>query len=528
MLMALCSREIWHAVAAAGLGICLAMTAGMAANDLSVVIGQDAKQRLRNLCGSDSVKLVFQNKTYLYMVDFSPDSPEVRRIEGLSVGTNESFLPVISPDGKWIAYATGARDDGTGVPRSTAWIRELALSGTPVKVADTGFVPRFVQKSSRDTLQIVYSTNEDCPAQLPVQPPRCDRAGMTLARKIALPSRVVSAPRVICGTGSYYGGLSRDERYLCTGWLASAFEPLMIDLHNLSGGPKGMHAVQVINPATVRDTVVALSGCNPSRSPSAIFTDAMMFLDFGTPRLQAFGAQYPALGLWGVHAALFISRYGTWTHGIDTRCYWPPAEVHVYDPEDPAVIGQGEIVGMEWNHPEWSNHPYFATASLVLTRVYFTGGNWTSIPRAERLYLIDLRDGGLVKLLEAADTTIMADISVKNPFLWVKVPSNFKEDSSWLAGVKLTPRPLSVLPSFASQSADGEVELSHGLLTSSSRISQVEVFSVLGQQIYRIRPQEPRSVRLSSYGPFRPGVYFINVELSGGRNAVLRWNVADR
>ena len=66
-----------------------------------------------------------------------------------------------------------------------------------------------------------------------------------------------------------------------------------------------------------------------------------------------------------------------------------------------------------WHHCEWSNHPYFAAATLNIRRTW-EGTNATEYQ--EQIYLINLKDYS----------------GYHWPWLWVEKPSGFQEDPNWL------------------------------------------------------------------------------------------------
>ena len=196
---------------------------------------------LQALYGTTNIKVVFSYQNAFYFIDFSEATPQFRQISGVT----SAYLPVISSDGKWITFQTGtdAESPYTGALVGKIWMRELAETGTPVKVADTGYVPRFVQNTSVDTPEIVYATSVACPQGI------CYNAGQTLKRKmiaaVAQPTQVVNA------SGSYYGGLSWDNRYLNTGWEGGP-NGFMLDLQKAAGAPAATHTMHVQTIGTQR------------------------------------------------------------------------------------------------------------------------------------------------------------------------------------------------------------------------------------------------------------------------------------
>lgn len=482
-----------------------------------------ARNRIMELCGTSEVKLVFQIGVTLGYVDFSVESPQITTIPGVTGQGVFSYLPVISPDGKWIMFVQGARDDGSNVDSSSVWVTSLQAGESPKKILSKGYVPRFVHGRLGDTLEIVYGTSSDCPGT----PKRCDLDGTTIRQAIVPLTGHVGPEVSLYGNGSYYGGLSQDERYLCTGWMGSQIDVLMKDLRNRSLLPKHMHTMTVKKKASQTDTLVTVPSCNPSISPSRVYTDAMLFFDFGSLTIKQAGCHHPVLGTWNVHEILFIARYGSAAHGSTVRAYRTPEDVHVYNPLSSLIEGNGEPIEKEWQNPEWSNHPYYGVAGVKVKRIYATGDSWKTVPRTEMVHLIDFRDGSTVRLIESSDTSILSTVNIYNPYVWVAVDSTFEEDSTWLDGVRLQSASPVEHPSAALRNESERIWLDEGVVRSSARIESVSVYSVLGQLIYRIRPQDPKRVRLSVYGPFRSGVYFVHVKTLSGSKVVLKWIVED-
>src|SRR4051812_4184905 len=112
--------------------------------------------------GTSKIKVVFLNQGSMYYVDFSEASPVIHKMAGIT----SAFYPTISSDGKLVTFQTGLEAEGPYVGASTAkvWVRDLAEAGAPSKVADTGYVPRFVQNTPADAPEIVYATGVNCPA----------------------------------------------------------------------------------------------------------------------------------------------------------------------------------------------------------------------------------------------------------------------------------------------------------------------------------------------------------------------------
>ena len=367
------------------------------------------------MCGTDKVKLVFACQNALYFVDFSDAAPQISKMNL----TGAAYLPVISSDGNWVAYQTGIDAEGSSVNpiKATAWIRELAVAGTPVKVADTAYVPRFVQNTSPDTPEIIYATGVACPQNA------CYAEGRTLKKKIV--NKAPGPGEVVFDQGSYYGGLSWDNRYLNTAW-DGAPNAFMLDAQAGAGLPQPVHTMRVKKNGTTVDTFVAVGACNPSRSASRVFTNTMLYYDFSSAVITAAKCFHPLLGTWGMHQLLFISRFDA----EDLKVYTMPADRPIVPVA--SAKGLGEAVAKEWNNPEWSNHPYYAVASLLVGRLWSVAGGWDQTYNSESIYLVNLKDSLYVKLVESTDTSYTSAITFANPFLWVEVPAGFQEDSTWL------------------------------------------------------------------------------------------------
>jgi hypothetical protein len=458
--------------------------------------------QITSVCGTSNVKVVFACQDSLYFVDFSATAPQISKMNL----TAPVYLPVISPDGNWIAYQTGsdAEFPSLDTPVATAWIRELAVAGTPVKVADTAYVPRFMQNTSPDTPEIVYATSVACPQQI------CYTGGQTLKRKIV--NNVSGPAEVVCSQGSYYGGLSWDNRYLNTAWDGGP-NAFMLDLQGNTGTPQPIHTMLVEKDSTDAFTTIAVGACNPSRSASRIFTNTMLYYDFSSAAITGAHCFHPILGTWGLHQLLFISRYDA----QDLRVYNTPAD-RTLVPIDSAQ-GLGEAVGRSWNNPEWSNHPYYAVSGLQVTRLWYLKGSWNQISNTESIYLVDLKDSLYVKLIESTDTTNTSKsaVSFANPWVWVQVPDGFQEDTTWLKETIWQRAGLGVIDPFkpALHSMPGSVVSSH---------AEIVIYSPSGQKLASISnvQNSPAFIREKLHA-LKSGIYFVVSIGDGGERQIYRW-----
>lgn len=353
--------------------------------------------------GSSNAKLVFVKKLssskQLYYIDFSEnsDTPVVHKITNAS----DAQVPVISPDGKWVVYAksSGQAEAGT-IPntKSSAYICKIEENSTPILVyADSAFEPRFIQT---DPLTVIF----------PTQAPNRAWAGKGRTLKIKLdPStgNPVGPPEVVLSTAAFTGGMSYDGKYLTGG-----------------GGNVGM--IDLTSTDTVGDSVTNFQqACNASISSSRIFTNSVMYLTTN--------ASHPKINNgkpWAMWEVLLINNIKKEVlKGIvrpDSASFAFPIETN------PASYS-----GAKWHHCEWSNHPYFAAATLNVDRFYLKeDGNYFHTAYQERIYLVNLKDSTYIEVLRP-DTVVKSktdndDSGFHWPWLWVEIPASFTEEPAWL------------------------------------------------------------------------------------------------
>ena len=472
---------------------------------INAIISPTAKESLAALCQTTNVKLVFSCNDTMYFVDFSESAPRIHKMNNVIF----AYFPVISSDGKWVTYQTGNSSEGLSVSTAvgTAWLRELAIDGAPVKIADTGYVPRFAQNTLVDSPEIIYSTSVACPNYI------CYNYGRTLKKKIAHASP--QSAQVVFGNGSYYGGLSWDGRFLSTGWPGGP-NVYMLDLQDTAAMPHPVHTMRVKKNITNADTFVTVGACNMSRSASTIFTNTMLFYDFSSLAIQAAGCYHPLLGKWGLHEKLFISRYD----GEDMKVFDTPADRPLVPNAD--AQGIGEAVGKEWFNPEWSNHPYYAAASLLVDRLYYINSSWEHTYNCELAYLVDLKDSAYIKLIESSDSSFTSNTNFSYPFIWVETPASFQEDTTWL---KYT------IWERASQGVryyykNGKSFTMGSRFLEGKDITALVLYSLTGQRIAAIKGAGKSRINLeNAFKNVRPGSYCIAIEEKNAKKKFIRWIV---
>lgn len=451
--------------------------------------------------GTSKVKIVFTSDNAMYYVDFSEATPSIRKMTGVT----GAYYPVISEDGKKVAFQTGNIYEGPYVGTLTAkvWMRDIAEAGAPTKVADTGYVPRFVQNTPAETPEIIYATGLNCPAGI------CYTAGSTVKRKIV--GNVPQAPEKVFG-GNYYGGISWDNRYLVTAWEGGP-NVFMQDLDHPANPPSKIHTIAVKKDGTNADTTVELGACNISRSASRIFTNTVLYFDFGSNALKTAHTHHPLLGNWNPHEKIFLSAYGA----QDLKVFDMPADRKVVSTD--VATGAGEAVGKAWNNPEWSNHPYFAIATLAIDRLFNVSGNYKHNIKMESIYLINLKDSSYVKLLETTDSSLTTKTDIQTPFAWVEVPAGFQEDNAWLS--KTIWGNLSGVKQSAPQR---NARFSPDMLSFDKSVTGINIYTCLGVKLASVDPAgKTASDFRRIFSGLNPGIYFIGLEAKGEKQTVVQW-----
>jgi hypothetical protein len=259
---------------------------------------------------------------------------------------------------------------------------------------------------------------------------------------------------------------------------------------------------------------VSIGTCNISRSASTVFTNTMIFYDFSSSAIKNAGCYHPLLGSWGMHAKLFISRYD----GEDMKVFDMPADRPLVSVAD--AQGNGEAVGKEWYNPEWSNHPYYAAASLLVDRIFYVDSSWENTYNCESVYLVDLRDSTYVKLIESTDSSYTSKTNFSYPFLWVEKPTGFQENPDWLkntiweqaGGVRYY--------------RDGNAKSIHirGKIIAGNDITSLAIYSLIGQKIATLKCTGNSAINLEkTFKNIPSGSYYIGIESKSHKEEFIPW-----
>lgn len=367
--------------------------------------GAEVRDFIAKGSGGARAKLVYVDRTRatatLNFLDFSEAAGAQPPIHVIALA-KDAEVPVISPDGNWVVYATGngAEAGSPTSARSSVYLVKLEENAQPVLVArDSACEPRFVQDPPAGKLAVVYPTL--CPNAA------WEGFGRTLEVEVDVsgPDPVVGAPKVLRDDGSYTGGLSWDRKYLCGGGTHVA----MVELNGAKARPDTLsfHMVQ---------------SCNASISSSRNATNTLMYLNFpkdSTPFVD--GGK-----VWGEWQTILISN----SKQQFVKGFTYP-RTFAFDPE----TNPKSFTRAKWHHPEWSNHPYFAAATVNMNRYFQTDNGFANTDFQERLYLLNLKDSTYLEVLRP-ETVKYTGKSLGGfywPWLWVEVPAAFEEAPGWLA-----------------------------------------------------------------------------------------------
>jgi hypothetical protein len=268
--------------------------------------------------GGKAVKLAFVLDRKLYLVEWEASGARVTDLtegdEGHGGGPGNINSPLFSPDGTRLAYG------GTLSHPGVAFVRG-AVSGSgeawrvPVETdGHSAFDPHWVRKDGEDW---IYFATDPGPVSWS---DRCAQMGGSTYRARAIGDSAMGPVEATGLPGSFKGGLSKDLR-----WAGTSY------------GPSALHDTESGN-------TVLLAGlaqqCNPSMNPyppGSLHMDFMMILGFG---------------------GTVETLDGEVTESIHENLW-------IYDASDRAVW-RGRLPGdpkyRQWQKPEWSTHPEYATA----------------------------------------------------------------------------------------------------------------------------------------------------------------------
>jgi hypothetical protein len=276
-----------------------------------------------------NVKIIYtlngNNGRDVYYVDFNDSAPAPKKlIKPAGKETSNADSPLLSRDGSFVAYyltPDGTHTDG-------AYIQKLDPTAQPELIAANGNDPHWwVDTTDTSNIYVIYSDQIEVGNLT-------SGSGQTYIQKVSLVgSGSLQGAANVIASYPMNGGMSKDGRYLCTGYTEAEFyDRISNHLTPINGPISGYKQV-----------------CNPSIDPDTVSIPRMMFLNFsGIQQLinpLQDSSDFPADGLGNLplHAVLFI---------VDINNT-------VKDFVPISIMGSGYGA---WQCPEWSNKPNFAAA----------------------------------------------------------------------------------------------------------------------------------------------------------------------
>ncbi|MDD5673167.1 MAG: hypothetical protein PHC61_03300 [Chitinivibrionales bacterium] len=454
------------------------------------------------------VKLVFVNNGSLYYINFSEaENPPVHSFTKTPANVS---VPSISPDGQYVAYCSGPSGPNS-TQAGSAYVMQFSDTATPVLVAaSTGYNPRFIKNAPTTT--VVYTTNTESDSW--------NGKGKVTSKRL-VNGVPVSADSVIYTGGSYNAGLSWDGRYL--GHANEDIGAYMMDLQNAAAGAHELHRLHFANNTTHADTLIALQTCNGSISSSRVFTNAMIYLDFGFANGKY---TQPILGHWSSHDRVFIGDY----NGNILKYIMSPGDIPVIEATVAAQSGKsGQIVGVTMEEPEWATHPYYAAAAILIDRLLITGSpsspSYSHARYNEKIYGINIKDSTYFPLIASTDTAgAVSTINFSYPYIYVACPSGFTENQTWLATPIVPNVPSAVTRPFFNYSGPETyfLRLINKTIVASAPLRSLAFFSPDGRCIGRhLFANNPTTVAFDKFLPRAAGLKFAVVEFANGQRKTL-------
>jgi formylglycine-generating enzyme required for sulfatase activity len=320
------------------------------------------KSDLESFVGTSSLKIAFVKQNSLQSggavcyIDFTSSTPSVRAISD----SIQAFGPTVSPNGAYVAY--GSRNIGFIAPSQTT-VRLLNNSSTACSrttTTNSAYLPSWwVDTATGDTCLVCAdgaAMNNDTQVW--------NNEHTNLWRLSA--GKFSGAPQMITAKGSYCGGMSKNGRYLATGYPFAYLYDYTLDYR----------VRYFLPPYSGRDDSGQV--CNVSISPSLLAPDQLMFLDFGYSKVSTVvGKPY------GFHSIIFVCNSCASCQNHIQKWFEKPAGY------------------AEWDYVKWSNHPDFAAAIAMNQSSGSTGA----------LYLISLKDSSYLKVAQGDGLCY--------PYLWI-------------------------------------------------------------------------------------------------------------
>ncbi len=170
----------------------------------NVSVESDARTYLFDTLGAETVKIVFRNDETgnLAYAKLSKDSTILQEYDS----DIDVYHPVISPDGKWVAFGTTPEPVGGRLFR--VYLQRLDDSGLRIPVEGDAAIPRFRILPSGDTVLIYVSTSY-------INDDDSEWKSQATYESLFRNGRLSSPKKLFAG--AYNGGVSEDLRLAVTG-----------------------------------------------------------------------------------------------------------------------------------------------------------------------------------------------------------------------------------------------------------------------------------------------------------------------
>ena len=284
------------------------------------LIARDSLQTFLGLPATNKqIKIAFTKKEDRRVVFFADYSQAVPHATRLITPAGNADSPLIDPTGTWVTYYI-AEESGV-------YIQKLDSTANPILIAQKGTEPHWWKDSNGTYL--VYSTKflVDVTALATIG------TDTTYMQQIDLPNGGIKIGNAVAiADKPFNGGLSTDGAYLCTGNSAGAF-------------------YKRNDPSPFIPINSGLQICNPSISPDPLHPDWMMFLNFSG-----------------------VQNMNTSIVGVDFGSTNPHDHIFIVD----ALNRVQNYIAIpadypQWQDPEWSNKPNFATALGRINEAEYDG-----------------------------------------------------------------------------------------------------------------------------------------------------------
>lgn len=293
--------------------------------------------------GGKEVKAAFVLDRRLYLARWKAGAFQLTDLtfgdEGYAGQSGNLNSPLFSPDGARLAYG------GSLSKPAMSFVLALAEPGSvawriPLAADHDAFDPHFLPSDDTAGYRLVF-TDDPGPVNW------SDRCGQFGGRtyRVAVGDSSAGAVEATGWPGSFKGGVSKDMR-----WIGTSY------------GPSALHYLGDPGPAKTTLLANLVQQCNPSMNPfppGSVNADYLMILGFGGAMKTVSGDVTET-----IHENL-------WIYGKDDRIVWrgklPP-----------------EAKYRQWQKPEWSTSPRYATAIALHD---YSG----PAPRGD-LFVVDLGD----------------------------------------------------------------------------------------------------------------------------------------